>query len=63
MRLTVELMPEEEIALIEFAKELSPLPTEEAAAFAIREFLISKGYLDHDLDQSDRNDTEYVKKH
>lgn len=52
MRLTIELMPEEESALAEFAKELSPLPTEEAATFAIREFLILRGYLGTESDNS-----------
>ncbi len=54
MGLTIELMSEEEVALAEFAKELSPLPTEEAAAFAVREFLILRGYLGT---ESDKNHT------
>jgi len=46
MRLTVELMADEAVALHRLRAELSPLPIEEAAAFAIREFLIARGYLD-----------------
>lgn len=46
MILTIELMPDEAVALHRLRAELSPLPIEEAAAFAIREFLIARGYLD-----------------
>lgn len=58
MKLTVELMPEEAIALRKLMYELSPLPIEEAAAFAIREFLVSHGYVEplRELDE----DTETV---
>ncbi len=46
MILTIELMTDEAVALHRLGAELSPLSIEEAAAFAIREFLIAQGYLD-----------------
>lgn len=46
MKLTVELMPDEAIALRKLMYEISPLPIEEAAAMAIRAFLLDYGYLE-----------------
>lgn len=43
MRLTIELTTEESIALRRFANMHHPLPLKEAAALALREYLISTG--------------------
>lgn len=46
MRLTIELTTDESIALRRFANLHHPLPLEEAAALALREYLISTGDLE-----------------
>lgn len=58
MKITVELMPEDAVALRKLMYELSPLPIEEAAAFAINRFLVEKGYMEprREIDE----DTETV---
>ncbi|MGN6143526.1 MAG: hypothetical protein ACTHOP_08050 [Mesorhizobium sp.] len=45
MRITIELTTEESVALRRFANLHHPLPVEEAAALALREYLISTGDL------------------
>ncbi|CAM5419428.1 hypothetical protein ATER59S_02370 [Aquamicrobium terrae] len=46
MRLTIELTTDEAIAFRRFANAHYPLPLEEAAALALREYLISTGDLE-----------------
>lgn len=53
MKITITLSSEERIALRRFASEFSHVSLEEATASALRDFLISSGYLElpHELDE------------
>lgn len=55
MKITLDLTTDEAIALRRFANEFGPLPLEDAAALAVREYLISVGMLEpqHELSEGE----------
>lgn len=58
MKLTIELPSDTSMALRRFAEEVGPTDFSEAAAYALREYLITTGYLElpYELDEDSETD-------
>lgn len=57
MRITLDLATDERLALRRLAAELGNYPLEEAARLALRDYLISSGYLDLPADLDEDTET------